>query len=44
MDMPDLRPIDSIRPGRARLVQVAVAAFILLTFLFVLFANIEEWR
>ena len=44
MDMPDLRPVDPIRPSRARLVQIAVAAFILLTFLFALFANIEEWR
>jgi len=44
MDMPDLRPVDPIRPSRARLVQIAVAAFILLTFLFVMFANIEEWR
>ena len=44
MDMPDLRPVDPIRRSRLRLVQIAVAAFILLTFLFAMFANIEEWR
>ncbi len=44
MDMPDLRPVDPIRPSRARYVQIAVAAFIILAFLFAMLANIESWR
>ena len=44
MDMPDLRPIEPMRPSRARLVQIAVAAFILLTFVFAMIINISEWR
>jgi len=44
MDMPDLRPIERMRPSRARFAQIAVAAFILLTFVLAMIINISEWR
>ena len=39
MDMPDLRPM---RPSRGRIAQIAVAAFILLTFAFAMLVNIAD--
>jgi hypothetical protein len=33
-----------MRPSRGRIVQIAVAAFILLTFAFAMLVNISEWR
>jgi len=44
MDTPDLRPMQPIAPRGGRLVQLAVAAFILLTFAFAMWINISEWR
>jgi hypothetical protein len=44
MEMPDLRPIKPLRRGRRRLVQIAVAAFMILTFAFATLVNISEWR
>jgi hypothetical protein len=44
MDMPDLRPSEPMQPSRRRILQIAVAAFILLTFVFAMLVNISEWR
>jgi hypothetical protein len=33
-----------MRPSRGRIAQIAVAAFILLTFAFAMLVNVSEWR